>query len=367
MKAVVILLTVCFFSLNSISGEREDKFAISGGIVKASLAHRELPPSSNIKELAIIDAPSWSQRIFRSNVDRTFDHGSILSLLVIDDGKILYERYREPATINTKQFSWSMAKSLTAYTIGQLLCEGKIGSLEDRAEQYVPVLADTTYGKATIRNLLTMSSGGPIASNTGYVMGGQGDRIRFHTNSMLELANENNYHAKRVKTAAGKEFMYDNSNSDTLALIAQATSGFLETFDKTIWKAAGTESSGSWLLDKDQNPIGSWGFSATTRDWARLALHTIEMLNSENKCIKDYMRQATTPQIKNPGTINGQSFSAYGFQTWTSPKLGDSDSFWWIGYMGQRIGINPKSNHVIVVSGWKDDSAVELHKLFGQL
>src|SRR5260370_40515056 len=52
-----------------------------------------------------------------------------------------------------------MAKTITAMLFGIALSDGKIRSLDDRAEDYVPELKRSAYGETTLRSLLTMSSG----------------------------------------------------------------------------------------------------------------------------------------------------------------------------------------------------------------
>ena len=43
--------------------------------------------------------------------------------------------------------------------IGIAIAEGRIRSLDDPAAAYVPALADTEYGRTSLRHLLQMSSG----------------------------------------------------------------------------------------------------------------------------------------------------------------------------------------------------------------
>ena len=52
-----------------------------------------------------------------------------------------------------------MTKSVVAILVGIALDEGRIGSLDDLTEQYLPALSGTVWGRVTILNLLRMSSG----------------------------------------------------------------------------------------------------------------------------------------------------------------------------------------------------------------
>ena len=58
-----------------------------------------------------------------------------------------------------------MAKTITAMLIGIAVSEGAIKSIDDTVSAYVPRLADTEYGKTTIRDLLHMASGVAFSEN----------------------------------------------------------------------------------------------------------------------------------------------------------------------------------------------------------
>ena len=80
-------------------------------------------------------------------------------LLIARGDTILLERYQYARNDRHRFTSWSMAKTVTAMLIGIAIAEGRIRSVDDRAEAYVPALAGTEYGRTSIRHLLQMSSG----------------------------------------------------------------------------------------------------------------------------------------------------------------------------------------------------------------
>src|SRR2546426_914112 len=55
--------------------------------------------------------------------------------------------------------SWAMGKPVPAMLVGIAIDEGRIRSVDDRAEAYVPALAGAEYGRTSLRHLLQMSSG----------------------------------------------------------------------------------------------------------------------------------------------------------------------------------------------------------------
>jgi beta-lactamase family protein len=80
-------------------------------------------------------------------------------LLILSGDTILYERYQYDRKPEHRFHSFSMAKTVVAMLVGVAVQEGKIGSIDDLAEKYVPALHGTPYGMTSLRHLLTMSSG----------------------------------------------------------------------------------------------------------------------------------------------------------------------------------------------------------------
>ena len=132
---------------------------------------------------------------------------------------------------------------------------------------------------------------------------------------------------------------------------------------KLIRDKAGTEASGYWLVDKENRAIAQAGFSAVIRDWARLAMFSISQLNSANQCISNFMKDATSPQIPNKSREVGASFGDYGYQTWVA-DFGPRNSYWWVGYGGQRVGVDPQKEKIIVMISQREDYMAEIYKFF---
>ena len=80
-------------------------------------------------------------------------------LLVARGDTILIERYQYGRNDRHRITSWSMAKTVTSMLVGIAIAEGHIRSVDDPAAGYVPALADTEYGRTSLRHLLQMSSG----------------------------------------------------------------------------------------------------------------------------------------------------------------------------------------------------------------
>jgi CubicO group peptidase (beta-lactamase class C family) len=77
--------------------------------------------------------------------------------LIVKDGVIQIERYQYGRTAAQRLLSQSMAKSIVSPAVGIARQEGRIASLDERADRYAPALAGTLYGETTIGNLLRMA------------------------------------------------------------------------------------------------------------------------------------------------------------------------------------------------------------------
>ena len=82
-----------------------------------------------------------------------------VALLVIQNRKILVEKYWQGYSDSSLSGSFSMAKSISSLLIGAAIHEGKIGSVNDPVAKYLPEFAEGEKAKVKIADLLTMSSG----------------------------------------------------------------------------------------------------------------------------------------------------------------------------------------------------------------
>lgn len=95
----------------------------------------------------------------RHSIDDYLRRNPVTGLLIAKDDSILYEHYQYARTDRDRFLSQSMAKTVTSMLVGIAVGEGKIKSIDDDVQAYVPGLAGTEYGKTPIRALLHMSSG----------------------------------------------------------------------------------------------------------------------------------------------------------------------------------------------------------------
>jgi len=267
-------------------------------------------------------------------------------LLIAKGPVILVEQYQYGRRETDRFVSHSMAKTITAMLFGIALQDGKIHSLDDRAEDYVPELKGSAYGETSLRALLTMSSG--VAFSESY---GPGDDFAKFTRDLLRpdapgaavLLRD----FVRREVMEGTRFHYASSETEILGLVIEAATGrqLSDFASERLWKPMGAEADAAWSVDRQGHNLGFCCFSARLRDWARLGLL---LANDGGGVIPAHWVIETTsaPQDSWRAPRRATSFWGYGYQTWIVP--GRRRMFALRGIHGQTMFVDPASKLVLV-------------------
>jgi CubicO group peptidase (beta-lactamase class C family) len=375
MRKHILAVSLILVAQLSWSATKEVSPTRAAGGMATEFKNIKFTPAGTPVPLPLKTLTSSDRRIIEQ-AELMFERNSTLSIVMVERGQLVYERYRAPSGSQVPNFSWSMSKSLTAYTIGAMSCSGQIPDLNQPGQSYSPDLRGTVYGEATVKNLLTMSSGvkdaissgNQIYNPPGCTVGTNCDDWQMQRSQLvsgvelLKMFPERDTRWGRP-VASGSRFSYNATDTLSLSNIADHNGGFLKNFEQHIWRQAGAEAPAYWMLDKDNRAISQAGFSAIGRDWARLAMLTIKQVKSSD-CMGKFMQDATTEHLPNSSRRVGQVFKGYGYQTWIA-DLGPRDSYWWVGYGGQRVGVDPVTERIIVVTSYREDYMGEVYKLFG--
>ena len=343
-------------------------------------------PSIDVLNLPTNTSLTSQQKAIVSKADSIFSANPAVAMILIDNDQIIYERYHPLVNQATPLMGYSMSKSMTSLTVGNAICSGVLPSIDTQLSAINPRMADLIYGQSTIKQLLKMSSGGPrgTGSNGGLPttpVAGFGN-LAFNPQTYwyiyYQLQRFNFFQTKEDGTLAkpGEEFSYKDLDTNSLAFLFPTTgnNSFPNIFQEQVWKKYKTQNPGYWVYDKDNIIETEASFQATPRDWARVAIGIKNTLiaNNTNDCFTNYLKTATTTQIKNLGSTFknpdewvGPSFNGYGYQFWTENTSDTSDTFYMSGYKGQRIAINPKKNRIMIVFSYYETYMGLLYSLFG--
>lgn len=262
-------------------------------------------------------------------------------LVIIQDGKIRFERYGLGFDAQGRWTSFSVAKSFTSTLVGAAIQDGYIKSLDDKVSQYIPGLRGSAYDDVSVRQLLTMSSGVKWDEN---YEDPNADVAKFN-NAKPEPGMDATVSYMRHLPRAhppGEVWHYNTGETNLIGvLVSSATKKPLAQYlQEKIWQPAGMEAKATWLLGQTGHEIAGCCLQAATRDFARFGLFVLANGNAGGKQIvpADWFAMATTKQkdIGEPG-------HGYGFQWWTY----DDGSVAAQGIFGQGIFIDPKRRLVI--------------------
>ncbi len=372
MKNIIATINVAFVLLpmtfsSAVGAASVSAKEVAGGRLSwfKSVA---INPTGAPRTLSEARSPSENEKDIITGAQRLLEKDGLLGLLLLENGRIVFEGYREPAQASTPLLGYSMSKSVTSLVVGQAVCDGLL-RLENQAQSYIPEFEGMVYGTATLLQLLTMSSGAPRAGPSGWQRSQSGQDILRGRITMFDGIRE--FGGPQTGTFSpmkpGDEFAYKNNDTNALSVILNSVlkESFSKYFESTIWRAVGAESKAYWNVDKD-GLFGGWaGFHATLRDWGRIGLYVSDKYRSnEDDCFSKYVKSATTPRVKNVLKLGGVSFASYGYQFWTENRHTSPKSFWMIGYAGQRMGINPDRGRIMVVVSHKTDPQEESYRLF---
>jgi len=287
----------------------------------------------------------------RRGLDDFLRNNRTMGLLILQGDRILVERYQYDRTAEQRFHSQSIAKTVVAALVGIALQDGNIRSIDDLARDYVPALADSPYGKTSLRHLLTMSSG--VKYHETYQQGDDNAILTARTYKQQSAGGPDTlapFAAREREVPAGTRFYYASSETVTLTLALRAAVGMplADYLSAKVWKPMGAEADASWLIDAAGFEVGFVGLNATLRDYGRLGLLLANEGAAEGRQIVPAgwvraMTSADAPHLRYGAAL---PVAGYGYQTWLiDPR---EPYFALLGIRGQAIFVDPETKVVVV-------------------
>jgi CubicO group peptidase (beta-lactamase class C family) len=293
-------------------------------------------------------------------LDRTFTN----ALLVIKDGKIVTELYRNNTNERTRFIGWSMTKSITSILIGCALAEHRIKSIDDQITVYLPELKGGGYDGVTLRQVLEQRSG--VLYDENPTVDNRNANLGTPLSSLIDYVKRYGDAAAAVKRASvpGTQFDYKTLNTVVLGMIIERVSGGSTISAYTtqrLWEPLGAEADGFFIMDGPPGvgrEFNGAGFNATLRDYARIGLMMLNQgrANGHQIVPAQWVAESTgarTSFTSDPKAAHQSPRSplvsdlvgGYGYQWWT---YANSDAYTALGLGGQFIFVDPATRTVIV-------------------
>ncbi len=279
-------------------------------------------------------------------------------ILVMHRGKIVYERYFGELQPERVHAVMSLTKSFTGTLASILVVEGVIDENKPVTE-YVPELANSAFGDATVRQVMDMTTGlkysedyaNPNAEVWQYSAAGNPfPKPEGYTGpdgyyAYLETVQKDGEH--------GAAFGYKTVNTDALGWIISRATGksVADLLSERIWSRIGMEQDAYYQVDGLGTPYAGGGLNASLRDLARFG----ELIRNEGKWQgRQIFPAEAVEDIRKGGSKEAFAKAGYSqLQGWSYRNM------WWItgnengafsgrGVHGQAIYIDPAAEMVIV-------------------
>lgn len=278
----------------------------------------------------------------QEGIERTYTN----AILVLKDGRVVYEAYRNNSTPADRFMGWSATKSLVSIMVGVAAEQRLIASLDDPIDRYLPELAEGGYRGVTVRQVLQMRSG--VDYEERYDFANPGAAASNHIGALVQNRVRFADAARTIgrKAEPGALFEYKTLDTAVLGLMLERVSGMplAAYMARNLWEPLGAEADGFYIMDGAPGvgrEFSGAGYNATLRDFARVGQMMLDggVANGRRIASADWVAMSTRPteHVPEPGL-------GYGMQWWTMGETAYSA----IGLQGQYIFVDPATRTVVV-------------------
>jgi len=282
--------------------------------------------------------------------ERESQYQDTLSLLIVQGGKIIHERYAPGVDMSTRTRTWSTAKSIAVTLIGMLVDQGRLGLDEPLPFDWLPrARGEDPRREITLRHLLNMSSGLEMIDNGG---------MEYATGSGMSYwagaSSVNQARSQGMIREPGTNWDYENYDTLLAVYAMKLTIGdpqaYLQFPRRALLDKIGMRNT---LLSTDR--FGDFILSSqvytNARDLARFGLLYLNggVWNGER-----LISEAWIDFVRTPAPATAETGNQYGGQFWLVPDNVDyvpKDAYSTAGNRGQYVVIAPSHDLVIVRRG----------------
>ena len=333
---------------------------------------RQLMPTTNVSRG--LGAPVPLARALRSDIDKltfvplgsqqpmTWEQSLAANytdgIVVLHRGQVVYERYFGVLNPEGQHGAMSVTKSVVGTMGAMLVADGTLDANKKVAD-YVPELATSAFGNATLRQVLDMTTG--LKYSEDYA--DPNAEVWQHSAAGSPLPKPKDYTGPRtymeflltVKPLGehGQAFAYKTVNTDVLGWVIARVTGrnVAQLMSERIWQRLGAEQDAYFTVDSIGTPFAGGGLNTGVRDLARFG----EMIRNDGQ----YLGQQIVPKAVVDDIRAGGDKAAFAKAGYDLLKGGSYRNMWWVthnpdgafmarGVYGQRIYIDPKAEMVIV-------------------
>lgn len=280
-------------------------------------------------------------------------------ILVLHKGKVIYQRYLNGMQAHTLHAWASGSKSMTG-TLAAVLAHEGLFDLDAQVSEYLPELANSGYGDATVRQVMDMTTAvrflddahDPVSENFQYSVamgwrakpeGYMGAESGY---AFLPTMQKNGEH--------GERFSYITTNTDVIAwLIKRLTNRTLaDLMQESIWSKLGAERDAFWIVAPSTEETSGSGLVTSLPDMARFGQMLLQRGQFNGQQIvpeavaSDFAAGASQEAFaRSPAASPGNTGWSYHNQWWVTHNA--YRAYLAMGYGGQLLYIAPDAEMVI--------------------
>ena len=269
------------------------------------------------------------------------DKLDVRSLLIVKDGKLIFERYSGDLTRDHNYELYSVTKTITALTFGVLAGQGKIAT-SDRVAPLIlkarPEFEDALSDKKEIElgHLMSMSSGLLYKQVEG------SDPLYYQAPDRLKVALST---VARIPPAT--QFEYTDANPVLVGVAISAAAGQPEDryAEEHLFKPLGMRNYRWTGADQSGTVSGGWGLRLRPIDMAKIGMLMLDEGRWQGRQVVPtlWIRQMSTPSPQ-------AAAQDYGYYCWISSIVQSEPQFGAMGFKGQFITVLPNKRAVIVMT-----------------
>ena len=291
---------------------------------------------------------TWQQSLLANYTD---------GIVVLHRGAIVYERYFGVLKAQGQHGAMSVTKTFMGTLAALLVAEGTLEP-ERKVAYYVPELAASAFGNATVRQLMDMTTG--IRFSEDYA--DPNAEVWAHAAAGNPLPKPADYQGPRTyyeflqtvqpQGKHGEAFHYRTANTDALGWVLARASGrnVAKLLSERIWSKLGAEQDAYMSVDSIGTPFAGGGLNSGLRDLARFG----EMVRNNGR----YNDQQILPAEVVTDIRNGASREDFAKAGYSLLPGWSYRNMWWVthnahgafmarGVHGQALYIDPAAEMVI--------------------
>jgi CubicO group peptidase (beta-lactamase class C family) len=279
------------------------------------------------------------------------------ALLVMHRGQVIFEHFGGVMTPGREHIAMSVSKSFMGLLAAGLVTQGKLDEAQ-RVDYYVPELASSGFGDATVRQVMDMTTGIDYTENYADPQAEIWKHMRAGgvMPKPLGYSGPDNFYdyLKTVRKLGehGDRFTYRTANTDVLGWIVRRVTGqnTEQLLSERVWQPMGAELDAYYTVDPNGTAFAGGGLNTGLRDLARFG----ELVRQQGRVGQIQVLPAAAVADTFAGADPAR-FAANGPATlagWSYRNM------WWVshnahgaimarGVHGQNIYIDPKAEMVI--------------------